>query len=88
MGAAIFGLIPKAMKYFREVFHKYDDLNASVQENVAAIRVVKAYNREEYETNRFQKASSNIYNMFLRAERIVVLNSPIMQFTLYACINQ
>lgn len=86
LGAAIFGLIPKAMKYFREVFHKYDDLNASVQENVAAIRVVKAYNREEYETNRFQKASSNIYNMFLRAERIVVLNSPIMQFTLYACI--
>ena len=74
------------MKYFREVFHKYDDLNASVQENVAAIRVVKAYNREEYETNRFQKASSNIYNMFLRAERIVVLNNPIMQFTLYACI--
>ncbi len=86
LGVAIFGLIPKAMKYFREVFHKYDDLNASVQENVAAIRVVKAYNREDYETKRFQNASSNIYNMFLRAERIVVLNNPIMQFTLYACI--
>lgn len=79
-------LVKKAMKYFNELFKKYDDLNASVQENIAAERVVKAYVREQYETDKFHKASGNIYNMSLRAEKIVVLNSPIMQFTVYSCI--
>lgn len=79
-------LVKKAMKYFNELFKKYDDLNASVQENIAAERVVKAYVREQYETEKFHKASGNIYKMFLRAEKIVVLNSPIMQFTVYGCI--
>lgn len=79
-------ILPKATKYFREVFEKYDGLNSSVQENVSAIRVVKAYVREDYEKEKFRKANSNIYNMFLRAEKLVVLNMPIMQFTVYACI--
>ncbi len=75
-----------SFKYFREAFTKYDDLNTSVQENVSAIRVVKAYVREDYETSRFKKASQNIYNMLFRAESIVVINSPAMQFTVYCCI--
>ena len=79
-------IIPRATKYFRQVFEKYDDLNASVQENVSAIRVVKAYVREDYEKEKFSKANQNIYNMFLRAEKLVVINMPLMQFTVYACI--
>ena len=86
LGIVLFILVKKAMKYFTELFKKYDDLNASVQENIAAERVVKAYVREEYETDKFHKASGNIYNMSLRAEKVVVLNSPIMQFTVYGCI--
>jgi len=86
LGTCIFAIIPRATRYFREMFRKYDDLNASVQENVSAIRVVKAYNREDYETNRLKNASQNIYNMSLRAEKMVVLNMPLMQFTVYACI--
>lgn len=79
-------IIPRATKHFRQVFEKYDELNASVQENVSAIRVVKAYVREDYETQKFAKANENIYNMFLRAEKLVVLNMPIMQATVYTCI--
>lgn len=85
--ACVIGLIiPKATRYFKAVFEKYDELNASVQENVSAIRVVKAYVREDYENEKFTKANKNIYHMFLRAEKLVVLNMPIMQFTVYACI--
>ena len=79
-------IMPKANKYFRAVFEKYDELNASVQENVSAIRVVKAYVREDFEKEKFSKANKNIYNMFLRAEKMVVLNMPIMQATVYTCI--
>ena len=86
LGACIAMIIPRATKYFRQVFEKYDDLNASVQENVSAIRVVKAYVREDYEKEKFSKANRNIYNMFLRAEKLVVINMPLMQFTVYACI--
>ena len=86
LGIVLFTIVKRAMKYFTELFKKYDDLNASVQENIAAERVVKAYVREEYETDKFHKASGNIYNMSLRAEKVVVLNSPIMQFTVYGCI--
>ena len=86
LGACIAMIISRATKYFRQVFEKYDDLNASVQENVAAIRVVKAYVREDYEKEKFSKANQNIYNMFLRAEKLVVINMPLMQFTVYACI--
>lgn len=86
LGIVLFIIVRKAMKYFTELFKKYDDLNASVQENIAAERVVKAYVREEYETDKFHKASGNIYNMSLRAEKVVVLNAPVMQFTVYGCI--
>ncbi len=75
-----------AMKYFSAVFKRYDELNAAVQENVSAIRVVKAYVREEYEKDRFKKAVENIYKMFIKAENMVILNAPLMQFTVYSCI--
>ena len=79
-------IIFKATKYFSEVFPKYDDLNQSVQENVSAIRVVKAFVREDYEIDRFTKASKNLYSMFIRAENLVVSNMPVMMATIYACI--
>ncbi len=82
----VFSLMRKITKYFAEVFTKYDDLNESVQENVSGIRVVKAYVREEYETEKFFKAADNIYRMFVRAEKMIILNMPVMQFTVYACI--
>ena len=76
----------RAHKYFNQVFRKYDDLNSSVQENVSAIRVVKAYVREDYEKNVFTKASMNVYKMFVKAEGIISFNAPLMQFTVYTCI--
>ena len=79
-------IISRAMKYFSAAFEKYDELNESAQENVSAIRVVKAYVRENYEKSRFKKASKNIYDVFVKAENIVVLNAPIMQFMVYSCI--
>lgn len=79
-------IISRAMKYFSAAFEKYDELNESVQENVSAIRVVKAYVRENFEKSRFKKASKNIYDVFIKAENIVVLNAPIMQFMVYSCI--
>lgn len=71
---------------FMKVFKKYDALNASVQENINAVRVVKAYVREDYEINKFHKACENIYKLFVKAESILVLNMPIMQFAVYTCI--
>ena len=71
---------------FRQVFRKYDDLNASVQENVSAIRVVKAYVREDHETQKFHTANDNVYRLFVKAETVLALNSPVMQFTMYMCI--
>ncbi len=82
----MFILLPKTRKVFKEVFEKYDELNESVQENVSAVRVVKAYVREQYETEKFHKASNNIYNMFIKAEKIMVVAMPIMMGTVYACI--
>ncbi len=86
LGIVLAFIIRGAMKYFQEAFPKYDELNASVQENVGAIRVVKAYVREDYETKKLKKASQNIYDIFLKAEKQVVLNMPVMQFTVYSCI--
>lgn len=71
---------------FMKVFKKYDALNASVQENINAVRVVKAYVREDYEINKFHKACENIYKLFVKAESILVLNMPIMQLAVYTCI--
>ncbi len=86
LGIVLFLLVRKTMKYFNQVFKKYDKMNESVQENVSAIRVVKAYAREEYEKEKFSKASENIYKMFVKAESLIALNNPIMQFTVYSCI--
>ena len=79
-------IMMRSMKYFQQVFRKYDDLNESVQENVSAIRVVKAYVREDYEEQKFKRASKNIYDLFLKAERAVSWQSPLMSGTVYACI--
>ena len=86
LGAFLALIIWRAMGYFTAMFKKYDDLNASVQENVSAIRVVKAYVREDYEKNKFVKASENIYKIFVKAEGVVALNSPVMMFAVYGCI--
>ena len=86
LGALLLFISKAAMKYFDRAFKRYDDLNESVQENVSAIRVVKAYVREDYEKKRFSKAAENIYDVFVKAESLVVYNSPLMQFTVYACI--
>ena len=74
------------VKIFNEVFRRYDDLNASVQENVSAIRVVKAFVREDYENNKFAKASANIYRMFVKAEGLLAFNNPAMMIAVYFCI--
>lgn len=79
-------IIRKVHPVFRQVFKKYDDLNASVQENINAVRVVKAYVREEHEMNKFEKACENLYQMFVNAEKLIILNMPVMQFAIYACI--
>lgn len=86
LGLVLFFLVRKTMKYFNQVFKKYDKMNESVQENVSAIRVVKAYAREEYEKEKFSAASENIYKMFVKAESLIALNNPVMQFTVYSCI--
>lgn len=86
LGALLLFISKAAMKYFDRAFKRYDDLNESVQENVSAIRVVKAYVREDYEKKRFSKAAQNIYDVFVKAESLVVYNSPLMQFTVYASI--
>lgn len=86
LGGVLAFIISRANKYFKEAFPKYDDLNASVQENVSAIRVVKAYVREEHEQNKFKKASNNIYKLMMKAENVIIWNSPAMQFTVYGCI--
>ena len=86
LAVILFFIIRRAMKYFKMAFPKYDELNSSVQENVSAIRVVKAYVRGDYETAKFKKASQGIYDIFVKAERNVVLNTPVMQLTVYSCI--
>ena len=74
------------LKIFDAVFHRYDDLNASVQENVSAIRVVKAFVREDYENEKFSKASENIRRMFVKAEGLLAFNNPAMMIAVYFCI--
>ncbi len=76
-------ILTSATKIFNAVFEKYDDLNESVQENVSAIRVVKAYVREKYETSKFHQASGNIYKMFVKAEKILAFNNPVMMLAVY-----
>ena len=86
LGCALAFIMSRATKYFGEAFRKYDDLNESVQENVSAIRVVKAYVREKFEGEKFRKASENVRNLLMRAELILAWNAPLMQLTVYSCI--
>lgn len=82
----MFFMMRTTTKYFKQVFERYDALNESVQENVSAIRVVKAYVREDYENSKFRRAAENIYEMFIRAEMRVVSISPVMMAVVYSCI--
>ena len=92
LGAAVFLaivlsiLISRTTKVFSEAFPKYDELNASVQENVSGIRVVKAFVREDYEVKKFKKASAAIRKIFTKAELLIALNNPVMNITSYTCI--
>ncbi len=76
----------RTYKYFSQVFERYDDLNASVQENVTSIRVVKAFVREGHEVGKFHKAANNLYRLFVKAENLMVATSPVMMLTVYGCI--
>ncbi len=86
LGICLAIIIKNAHPIFMKVFQKYDDLNASVQENVNAIRVVKAYVREDYEVKKFEKAADNVYKLFVKAESILSCNMPVMMLSVYACI--
>lgn len=84
LAAGLLIIMTKAMPLFRKIFKKYDAMNNSVQENVSGIRVVKAFVREQHEDEKFDKASSQVKKDFTKAEKLVALNSPIMQFVMYA----
>ncbi len=86
LGCVLVFIMSHATRYFSAAFHKYDDLNESVQENVSAIRVVKAYVREKFEGEKFQKASEGLRSLFMRAELILSWNFPAMMVTIYSCI--
>ena len=86
LGVALFFIIANARKAFMEMFKKYDALNSSTQENISAIRVVKAYVREDHEIGKFKKACLNLYLSSVKAEKLVILNSPIMMFVMYGSI--
>ena len=86
LGGVLIYIAKKAHPHFIQVFDEYDVLNNTVQENVNAARVVKAYVREEHEIEKFGKISTIVFKLFTRAEKIVAWNSPIMQFTIYAVV--
>ena len=86
LSIALYFVIGNVHPLFKQVFKKYDALNANVQENITGARVVKAYVREDYEIEKFHKASDNIYKLFVKAESLIILNMPVMQFTVYTCI--
>ena len=85
--AVVLGFLLKVTyKYFTQVFEKYDELNASIQENVSAIRVVKSFVREDHEVKKFNRATNNLYKLFVKAENAMVSVSPLMMMTVYGCI--
>lgn len=86
LAGALVLIMSKTIKVFQLVFRKYDDLNASVQENVSAIRVVKAFVREEHENGKFQKAAEKLYHLFVKAEGNLAWNNPVMMLVVYGCI--
>ena len=79
-------VIATVTRIFNQVFKKYDDLNAEIQENVSAIRVVKAFVREDFEKEKFYNAANNLYKLFVKAEKRVALNGPIMMVVIYGCM--
>ena len=86
LAIVLFIIIRKTYRYFSQVFDRYDDLNASVQENVSSIRVVKAFVREEHEVGKFNRAANNLYKLFVKAENLMVSVSPLMMLTIYGSI--
>ncbi|MCD7904283.1 MAG: ABC transporter ATP-binding protein/permease [Clostridiales bacterium] len=86
LACVLYFIMTRAHVYFKQMFKRYDDLNASTQENISGIRTVKAYVREEYETKKFNIAAENVYNMSVKAENLIVANMPVMQFAVYTCI--
>ena len=86
LGSFLAFVIFKVHPIFTAAIKKYDDINSSLQENINGIRVVKAYIREKYETNKFKKATENLRNMLLKGERIIIFVSPVMQITVFGCI--
>lgn len=86
LATALIFIMTRTTKIFDQVFKKYDDLNASVQENVTAIRVVKSFVREDYENSKFTKAAQNLYRLFVKAEGLLAFNNPVMMLVVYGCI--
>ena len=86
LGTALYLIISRTVKLFQQVFKKYDDLNNVVQENVSAIRVVKAFVREDYENKKFSKAARALYGLFVKTESLMALNHPVMMIVVYGCI--
>ena len=86
LSLSLYNIISRVARLFQQVFVKYDDLNQSVQENISAIRVVKAFVREDYENQKFSKAAEGLYTLYVRAESLMALNHPVMNLVVYGCI--
>ena len=86
LGISLFLIISRVSRLFQQVYVKYDDLNQSVQENVQAIRVVKAFVREDYENQKFARAADGLYRLYIKAESLMALNHPVMNMVVYGCI--
>ena len=86
LGCSLYQIISRVAKLFQQVFERYDELNQSVQENIHAIRVVKAFVREDYENKKFSRAAEGLYQLYVRAESLMALNQPIMNMVVYGCI--
>ena len=86
LGVMLLVFVPKAMRYFRQMFRKYDVINAVIKENVGAIRVVKAFVRETHENDKFRRAADDLYDNSVAAERIMSLSNPVMMGSVYVCI--
>ena len=86
LGVVLFGVMGLTLPIFQKVFQRYDDLNASVQENVSGIRTVKAFVREKFENEKFKTAAENLYKLYVKAESILAVNNPVMMLVIYGCI--
>lgn len=86
LGTSLYFIISKTVKLFTQVFTKYDDMNKSVQENISAIRVVKAFVREDYENKKFANAAKGLYKLFVGTEKLMAINHPVMSTVVYGCI--